>query len=191
MIYLLAGIAIFFGAHCVSIFASAWRDRMIAKLGEGPWKGLYSIVSIGGFALMLWGFGLSRHDPVALYTSPIWLRYVTAILMLPVFPLLFATYLPGRIKTTMKHPMLAATKFWALAHLLANGMLGDVLLFGSFLAWAVVDRISLKHRTARANITAPTSKLNDAIAVILGLVVYVAFVKWLHVKWFGVAPLLF
>jgi len=189
MMYLILGLVLFFGIHCVAIAAPAWRDRMAVKLGEGPWKGLYSLVSIGGFALMIWGYGLTRHDPVTLYTSPFWLRHVTAFLMLPVFPLLFAAYLPGRIKTATKHPMLAATKLWAFAHLLVNGALGDVLLFGSFLGWAIVDRISLKHRPARVIPGAPSSKFNDVIAIVLGLVLYVAFIKWLHLRWIGVSPL--
>jgi uncharacterized membrane protein len=188
--YLIPGLLLFFGVHCIAIVAPDWRNRMLAKLGEGPWKGLYSLVSIVGFGLMVWGYGLTRHDPVSLYAPPSWLRYATAILMLPVFPLLFAAYFPGRIKTAMKHPMLAATKFWALAHLLANGMLGDVLLFGSFLAWAVLDRISFKHRTQGRIAGAPPSKWNDLIAVVLGVILYVAFVKWLHVRLIGVAPTL-
>ncbi|MBC7983979.1 MAG: NnrU family protein, partial [Candidatus Obscuribacterales bacterium] len=101
---------------------------------------------------------------------------------------LIAAYLPGRIKAVMKHPMLNATKFWALAHLLANGALADMLLFGGFLAWAVADRISVKRRAARPTPSLPASKLNDVIAVVLGLVIYVAFIKWLHVRWIGVVP---
>jgi len=180
---------LFFGVHCIAIVGSSWRDRMVAKLGRAAWQGLYSLIAIGGFVLMLWGYGITRHDPVLLYTSPMWMRHVSALLMLPVFPLLLAAYLPGRIRTATKHPMLAATKFWALAHLLVNGALGDVLLFGSFLAWAVADRISLKRRPARTIPGAPPSKLNDVIAIVLGLLLYVAFAKWLHVRWFGVVPM--
>src|SRR5579863_947059 len=118
-----------------------------------------------GFVLFCYGFGLARQAPLILYSPPAWLRYVAVILMLPVFPLLFAAYLPGRIKTAAKHPMLAAVKFWAFAHLLANGLLADVVLFGAFLAWAVADRISLKRRAPRALPTAPAGRWNDAIAV--------------------------
>ena len=186
--YLLVGLALFLGVHSVAIVAPEWRDRRVAALGEVPWKGVYALVSIVGFLLLIYGFGQARLDPVVLYAPPPWLRHITALLMLPVFPLLFAAYLPGRIKTALKHPMLAAVKFWALAHLLSNGNLGDVLLFGGFLVWAVLDRISLKHRPPRTIPGAPPSKFNDAIAVVLGLVVYVAFVKWLHVLWIGVSP---
>lgn len=189
MSYLIAGLALFFGTHVISIVALDWRNRTAARLGENAWKGLYSLVAIGGFVLMLWGYGLARQDPVLLYAPPTWLRHLAALLMLPVFPLLLAAYLPGRIKAATKHPMLAATKFWALAHLLANGTLGDVLLFGSFLAWAVADRISFKHREQRPIPGAPPSKANDIVAVVAGLLIYVAFVKWLHVLFFGVVPM--
>lgn len=189
MSYLLAGLLLFFGTHVVSIVAPAWRNRMVARLGEMPWKGLYSLVSIAGFVLMIYGYGITRHDPVVLYVPPAWMRYATAILMLPVFPLLLAAYFPGRIKAALKHPMLAATKFWALAHLLANGMLGDVALFGSFLAWAVADRISFKRRTQGPIAGAPPGKFNDAIAVAGGLALYVVFFNWLHIQWLGVSPM--
>jgi uncharacterized membrane protein len=189
MTYLIIGLALFFGIHSVAIVAPAWRDRMAASLGQLTWKGLYSVLAIAGFVLMVSGYGIARQNPIMLYDSPYWMRYVTALLMLPVFPLLFAAYLPGRIKTTLKHPMLIATKTWALAHLLVNGGLHDVLLFGAFLAWAVADRISLKRRPARPTPAAPASKFNDISAIVLGLILYVAFVQWLHVEWIGVAPL--
>jgi len=188
MLALLAGLVLFFGVHSVSIAAPQWRDAMVAKLGESPWKGLYSLVSLGGFALMVHGYALTRLEPIALYWPPPWTRHLVALLMLPVFPLVLSAYLPGRIKTAAKHPMLAATKLWALAHLLANGMLGDVLLFGSFLLWAVLDRISLKRRPARATPSAPSSKWNDVLAVVLGLALYAAFVMSLHARWIGISP---
>src|SRR6202048_4639669 len=148
MLLLIVGLVLFLGVHSVAIFAPGLRAGTIHALGEGTWKGLYALVSLAGFVLICYGFGLARQAPVVLYSPPAWLRYVAVILMLPVFPLFIAAYLPGRIKTAAKHPMLASVKFWAFAHLLANGMLGDVLLFGGFLAWAVVDRISLKRRSA-------------------------------------------
>jgi uncharacterized membrane protein len=139
--------------------------------------------------LIIWGYGVARQQPILLYAPPVWMRHLSALVMLPVFPLLLAAYMPGRIKTALKHPMLAAVKFWALAHLLANGMLADVLLFGSFLAWAVADRISFKRRVARPIHTAPPSRMNDVIAVVGGLAIYVIFVLWLHVRLIGVSPL--
>ena len=132
---------------------------------------------------------MARHDPVVLYWTPTWLRHLALLLLVPVFPLLLAAYLPGRIQTTVKHPMLAAIKLWAVAHLLANGMLADVLLFGTFLVWAVVDRISLKRRAPRPVPGAQPSKMNDLIAVVGGLALYVAFILWLHLWLIGVAPI--
>jgi uncharacterized membrane protein len=186
MTYLILGLAIFLGIHSISIVAPATRDRWAAALGANAWRGIHSLISIVGFVLLVYGYGLTRQAPVVLYAPPLWLRHVALLLMLPVFPLLFAAYLPGRIKTAMKHPMLVAVKVWALAHLLANGMLADVLLFGAFLAWAVVDRISLKRRVARAVPSAATSRWNDAIAVIGGLVVYALTLYWLHYLVIGV-----
>ena len=146
---LILGLIIFLGAHSVSIAAPAWRDRAIARLGERPWKGLYSLISIAGFVLIIVGYGIARQQPIVLYSPPAALRHVAMLLMLPVFVLAFAAYLPGRIKSATKHPLLAATKLWALAHLLANGAAADVLLFGGFLAWAAADRVSLKRRVQR------------------------------------------
>lgn len=189
MSYLIVGLVVFLGVHSIGIFASDWRDRTVKRMGGGPWRGLYSLVSIAGFVVLIWGYGVARQDPIVLYTPPVWTRHLAALLMLPVFPLLLATYLPGRIKTAAKHPTLAAVKFWALAHLIANGTLADVLLFGGFLAWAVADRISFKRRAVRAIPAAPSSKFNDAIAVVGGLGLYVVFVLWLHVRWIGVSAL--
>ncbi|MCU0812698.1 MAG: NnrU family protein, partial [Thiobacillaceae bacterium] len=146
MFKLIAGLVIFFGVHSISIVARDWRERTVARIGPAAWKALYSVASLVGFLLIVGGYAQARLDPVILYQPPIWARHLAALLMLPVFPLLLATYLPGRIKAAVKHPMLAATKAWAVAHLLANGMLADVLLFGGFLAWAVIDRISAGKR---------------------------------------------
>jgi len=189
MTYLIAGLVIFFGVHSIAIFTPQRRASAIARLGEGGWKGSYAILSLIGFVLMIYGFGWARQSPLVLYTPPVWMRHVTFLFMLPVFPLLLAAYLPGRIKAAAKHPMLAAVKFWALGHLLANGTLADVLLFGGFLAWAVVDRISLKRRPPQALRTAPPGRFNDVIAIVLGLVLYAVFIGWAHVRLFGMSPL--
>lgn len=186
---LVIGLVLFLGIHSVAIVAPAWRERTKARIGMGAWKGLYTVISLIGFALIIYGYGIARQHPIVLYVPPVWMRHLAALVMLPVFPLVFAAYLPGRIKNAMKHPMLAATKFWALAHLLANGMLADLLLFGGFLAWAVADRISFKQRSQPDLRTAPASKFNDVLAVVLGLVAYFVFAKWLHLKWIGVYPL--
>ena len=185
---LILGLVIFLGAHSVSIVAPRWRDSMVARLGEKPWKGLYAIISLIGFVLLVQGYAAARLEPVVLYTPPAWTRHLAALLLLPVFVLLLASGLPGRIKSATKHPMLAGTKLWALAHLLANGMLADVLLFGSILAWAVADRISLGRRPARNIPSAPPGRFNDLIAVVGGLALYAVFAVYLHARWIGVAP---
>jgi uncharacterized membrane protein len=190
MLYLILGLVIFLGVHSTEIVSPTFRSRAVARLGEGPYKGIYSLLSIIGFVLLIWGYGLARQNPVLVYAPPIWMRHLTLLLMLPVFPLLLAAYLPGRIKAAMKHPMLAAVKLWALSHLLANGMLADLLLFGGFLIWAVADRISLKRRAVLRPLPGPPpGKANDVIAVVGGLALYVVFVFWLHTKLIGVPPL--
>jgi uncharacterized membrane protein len=192
MLVLILGLVIFLGVHSVSIVAPGWRTATVARLGERPWKGLYSLASAAGLALIVVGYGLARRDPVVLYAPPAALRHLALVVMLPVFPLLFAAYLPGRIRAAAKHPFLLAVKLWALAHLLANGMLADVLLFGAFLAWAVADRISVKRRPAAQTHevpAAPPGAANDAIALIGGLVVYAVFVLRAHRWLIGVSPL--
>lgn len=190
MLLFIAGLVIFLGIHSIAIAAPAWREAQIARRGALAWKGIYSIVSIAGFALLIYGYGLARQSPVVLYTPPAMLRHVALALMLPVFPLFLAAYLPGRIKTAAKHPMLLSVKIWATAHLLANGTLVDVLLFGAFLAWAVLDRISAKRRAVpRVVPGAPPSAFNDAIAVIGGLGLYAAFLMGGHLWLIGVSPL--
>jgi uncharacterized membrane protein len=190
MSLLIVGLVVFLGVHSVAIVSPAMRARTVSGMGEPAWKGLYSLVSLFGFLLLCYGFGLARQAPVILYSPPTWLREVALIVMLPVFPLLIAAYLPGQIKTAAKHPMLAAVKFWAFAHLLANGSLADVLLFGGFLAWAVADRISLKRRSSPPVLrTRPPGPWNDVIAVVLGLAIYALTIGWAHVHLFGVSPL--
>jgi uncharacterized membrane protein len=191
MSLLIAGLLLFLGIHSVAIFAPGLRAGAVERLGLWPWKGVYSLVAIAGFALLVIGYGQARMQaPVWLYQPPAGLRHLSMLLMLPVFPLLLAAYLPGRIQRAAKHPMLVATKLWALAHLLVNGGLHDVLLFGGFLAWAVADRISVKRR---ANVVpppgAPATAWNDAIAVVAGLALYAGFVVWLHRTLIGVSPM--
>ncbi|WP_280154449.1 NnrU family protein [Piscinibacter sp. XHJ-5] len=189
MTLLVLGLVLFLGVHSVSIAAPAWRDAQVALRGEKAWKGLYSLVSIAGFVLLVIGYGAARQSPIVLYTPPTWTRHLALLLMLPVFPLLIAAYMPGRIKAAVKHPFLVAVKLWATAHLLANGTLADVLLFGGFLAWAVADRISMKRRAQRPLPGAPERPMNDLIAVVVGLVIYGVFVTWLHRWLIGVQPL--
>lgn len=186
---LIAGLLLFFGLHSISMVAPGWRDDMVQRLGEGAWKGLYSLLSGIGLTLMIVGFAHARAHAAVLYAPPAVLRYLTFLLMLPVFPLLLAAYLPGRIQSRTKHPMLAAIKFWAAAHLLAIGALPDVLLFGAFLVWAVFDRISVKRRPPRPRHLPPPMRYGDLVAIVVGLGLYVLFVLKLHAIIIGVAPL--
>jgi uncharacterized membrane protein len=188
MFYLMLGLVLFLGVHSISIVAPAWRDRTAARLGNA-WRGLYSLITIAGFIVVVWGYGIARQNPVMLYTPPGWTRYVAAVLMLPVFPLFLAAYFPGRIKGALQHPMLASVMLWALAHLIATGTLANVVLFGGFLTWAVADRISFTWRKQRPNPAAPSMRWNDTIAIVAGLVIYVVFEHWLHARWIGVQPL--
>lgn len=194
MFVLIAGLVLFLGSHSVSIVAPQWRDGMVARLGEVPWKAAYGVIALVGFVLMVWGYGIADLGSDPLFFLPPWLlgglNWVNAVLMLAIFPMLLAAYLPGRIQTALKHPMLAAVKVWALGHLLVNHTLVDVLLFGGLLAWAVVDRISIKRREKVGMVTppkmAPATALNDVIVIAGGLALYVAFVVGLHTWLFGV-----
>ncbi|PWW01782.1 putative membrane protein [Hoeflea marina] len=188
---LILGLVVFLGIHSVRIVASDFRASQIAARGENAWKGIYSVVALIGLALIVVGYGQARLDPVVFWVSPSWMSHLVALLMIPAMILLAASQFPaGRIKAAVKHPMLLAVKIWALAHLLVNGDLASVLLFGGFLAWAVVDRISEKRRL-RAGLTgnpvAGSAKW-DIWSVAVGLVAYVAFVVYLHKLLIGVAP---
>ncbi len=187
MLQLLLGLALFLGIHSISIVALPLRDKLAAK-SEIGWKIFYAGVSLLGIILIVKGYADLRQAPFVLYTSPAWLRHVVAVLLLPVFVLFLAPYFPGRISQAAKHPQLIAVKLWAVAHLLVNGTLADVLLFGSFLLWAVMDRISLKRRVMRPLPGAPPSKANDMIVVVVGLALYVATVVWAHKLLIGVSP---
>lgn len=188
MTILVLGLIIFLGAHSISIFARSQRDALLARIGRGGYRAIYSIISLVGFVLIVLGYDEARLTTPVLWDPPMAMRHVALLVMLPVFPLLFSAFLPGRIKAVVKHPMLTAVKFWALAHLLANGTLADVLLFGSLLAWAVADRISVKRRGEVVD-TAGGRRGNDVIALILGLVTYALFVLYLHEWLIGVSPL--
>ena len=188
MLQLLLGLALFFGVHSVSIVALRMRNSLAAK-SEIGWKVGYSLISLVGLILISRGYVELRMTPTVLYVAPVWLYHVAAVLLLPVFILFVAPYFPGRISKTTVHPQLVAVKLWAASHLLVNGTLADLLLFGTFLAWAVADRISMKHRVSRAVPSAPESKANDVIAVLLGLSLYAVTVFWAHEALFGIRPL--
>jgi uncharacterized membrane protein len=190
MAILILGLVLFLGVHSTRIFAEGWRTATIARVGELPWKGIYSVLSIAGFALLVWGYGLARHDTPVVWTPPRAMAHVTALLVLIAFVLVTAAYVPGnRIKAKLHHPMILGVKTWAFAHLLSNGTLADIVLFGAFLAWAVVD-YSASRRRDRANGTvyAPGTGARTAITVVVGLVAGVVFAVWLHGPLIGVRP---
>ena len=193
MIWLIVGLVLFLGVHSVRIAAPAFRQAQIDQRGLNAWKGIYSLVAILGFVILVWGYGIARQDPVVFWIAPAWMSHVVALLMLPAMIFLVASQVPaGRIKAAVKHPMLLAVKIWALAHLLVNGDLASLLLFGSFLVWAIFDRISEKKRL-RAGITSNpvAGPLKwDVIDVVGGLVLYVLFITVLHKLLIGVPPII-
>lgn len=191
MTLMILGLVLFLGVHSVRIFADGWRTRTIARLGAGPWKGLYALVSLAGFVMVCWGFGLAREQPVQLWQPPMGMRHLAALLTLLAFIGVVAAYVPNnKIKGRLHHPMLLGVKSWALAHLLANGNLAHVLLFGSFLAWAVVDFIVSRRRDrALGTVYPPGTWGATAITVVVGAVAWYAFAFWLHGLWIGVRPL--
>ena len=189
MTILILGIIVLIGIHFVPAFPDL-RDSLMARLGRNGYRALFSVVSLLGLALVVWGF--AKAPVVQIWAPPVWTRHLALLLMLPVFPLLFAAYLPGKIKAKVRHPMLAAIKFWALAHLIANGDLASIILFGSFLAYAVVDRILVKRRGGAELVLAVSeadARRNDLISFGAGLALYVAFLFWLHPLLIGVSPL--
>ena len=180
MLLFIAGLILFFAVHSISIVNEGWRNALAERLGMRTWRALYSLASLAGLVLLILGYGIARGDPVILYVPPVWLLYANFLLMLFVFPLFMASFLPGRIKTAVKHPVFASVKIWAFAHLLTNGALADVLLFGCFLAWAVAGRISMKQRRNRPVPGFPESPVNDLLAVVGGLLLYLLFIMVLH-----------
>jgi uncharacterized membrane protein len=188
MTQLILGLLLFLGVHSISIVAPAARDRWAEGLGGNAWRGLYSVVSLAGFVLLVHGYAVARASPVILYVPPAGMRHVTGLLMLPVFPLLLAAQVPGRIRSAVGHPMLAAVMLWSFAHLLVNGSLADLLLFGGFLLWAVADRWSFRHRVMRPMKMAPPGRWNDLIVTVAGLCLYAATLLWFHGWIIGVSP---
>ncbi|HPU50611.1 MAG TPA: NnrU family protein [Burkholderiaceae bacterium] len=190
MLILVAGLLIFLGLHSVRIFADDWRTARLAQWGESRWKGLYSLVSIAGFVLLVWGYGLARATPIDLWQPPVFTRHLASLLTLPAFVLLAAAYVPGtRIKARLGHPMILGVKLWALAHLLANGRLADVLLFGGFLVWAIFDFRAARVRDRQAGLVRlPGRASRDLIALAAGLAAWVVFALFLHGWLIGVRP---
>ena len=191
MLLLIAGLVVFLGAHSVRIVADGWRTRTIARVGTGAWKGAFTVVSIVGLVLMVIGWGQTRADPVLVWTPPLWTYHLAIALTLPAFLLLVAAYVPrNHLRAWVGHPMLAGVKLWALAHLLANGRLGDMLLFGALLVWAIACFIVSRRRDRAAGVVrAPGTLAGDAAVLVLGVALWFVFARWLHLAWIGVDPL--
>lgn len=211
MATLVAGLILFLGLHSVRIVAEGPRTALIDRLGENGWKIGYSVLALAGLWLVVRGYGQTRAAPDALWNPPTWTRHLSALLTVPAFVLLVAAYLPGnRIKTAVGHPMIIGVALWALAHLLANGRPGDVLLFGAFLVWAVLDWQTARRRdpsgmhsgpaaahasggqeagsTGAARVRPGGTLSRDLLTVAIGLVAWAAFAFWLHARWIGVRP---
>lgn len=188
--WLLTGLLIFLGAHSVRIFADDWRAAAIARIGLNRWKAVYSAASLAGFVLIVWGYAIARADPIDLWMPPSWARPVAAGLSLVAFVLWAAAYIPGnRIKAALGHPMIIGVKLWALAHLFANGRLADVVLFGAFLVWAVLDFRAARRRDRAAGTRYPVGTVGrDVATVVAGFAAGWVFAHYLHGWLIGVRP---
>ena len=190
MTVLILGLVLFLGAHSARIFADDWRGSVRTRYGENAWKGGYSLLSLAGFGLILWGFGLARQTPVPLWQPPVAMRHVAALLMLLSFILLVAAYVPKNgLKARLHHPMVLAVKVWAFAHLLANGTLADTVLFGAFLLWAALDfRSSRQRDRAAGTVYPPGTAAGTVTTVVIGVIAWAVFAFWAHGVLIGVRP---
>jgi uncharacterized membrane protein len=181
LVIVILGLAAFLGGHAFVTFR-AERAGVIARVGEGPYKGLFALLALIGIILISYGFGQYRAaGEIAIWNPPTWTRHVTVALMWPAVICVVAAYVRGDIQRVLKHPMLVGVKLWAVAHLIANGDLGGIILFGSILAWAVFDRITLKRRSDPGAPAIPNGgRRNDIIAVVVGTLLYLALGFWFH-----------
>jgi uncharacterized membrane protein len=181
------GLVVFLGAH-VFVTMRDRRTALVVRIGEWPYRGLFSLVSIAGIVLIGYGFASYRAAGfITVWQPPAWTRHIVELLMWPASIMIVAAYTPGNIKRVLKHPMLAGVKTWAVAHLCANGDLGGIILFGSVLAWAVYDRITLKRRSDAGAPPIPTGGWrNDLVAVVVGTIVYLALGLVFHPVVIGV-----
>lgn len=187
---LIVGLILFLGAHSVRIFAEGWRTRAIARLGEMGWKGLYSVVSLIGFGLIIWGFAQARMQPVVLWSPPAMLKHLNSLFTLLAFVLLAAAYVPrNSIRARLHHPMILGVKLWAFGHLLATAKLADVVLFGAFLLWAILDFRAARGRDRALGTTYAAGSMGGTlVTLVVGVVAWAAFAFWAHAAWIGIAP---
>ena len=189
--YLWLGLVLFLGVHVIRLWADDWRSRCVERIGLATWKGLYSVVALLGFGLIVWGYGVARQQPVQLWSPPAGMRYLAACLTWLAFVLLAATYIPrNHFKARLHHPMLLATKAWALAHLLANGTLAGAWLFGSFLLWAALMLTGARRRDRQEGVHDQPSLLSRTLtSVLVGTLAWAAFAFALHGLLMGILPL--
>lgn len=191
MATLIIGLLVFLGVHSSRLFAPDWRQEQIARRGEMTWKTVYSLMAIAGLILIIIGYGEARTEPVFLWNPPVWTQYLAMVLTVPVFVLVVAAYVPRNgFRARLGHPMLAGVKVWALAHLLSNGTLADLLLFGSFLAWSVACFAVFRRRDRATGVSRPAGTTRgNIITIVTGLLVWYGFVVYLHQWLIGVSPL--
>ena len=190
MAILILGLVLFLGVHSIRIVADGWRTATMGRVGELPWKAVYALLSIVGFVLIVWGFGLARQQPVQLWMPPRGMRHLASLLTLVSFILIAAAYVPrNAIKARLHHPMVLGVKVWALAHLLANGNLAHVVLFGAFLVWAVLSFRAARARDRAAHtVYPPGTPAGTAITVVVGAVAWAVFAFWAHGLLIGIRP---
>jgi uncharacterized membrane protein len=190
MTLLVLGLVIFLGVHSTRVFADGWRSAQVARLGEKGWKGLYTLASVVGLVMLVWGYGVARQTPVPLWTPVVGLRHLASLLTLLAFVLIAAVYVPrNSLKARIGHPMVVGVKAWALSHLLANHTLADLLLFGGFLVWAVLCFRAARRRDRAAGTTYPVGTLQgNLLTVVTGVVGWLVFAMWLHGPLIGVKP---
>lgn len=190
MAMLILGLVLFLGVHSVRVFAEGTRTRFIARRGENAWKGLYTALSIVGFVLLIWGYGLARQQPIVLWTPPTWTRHLAALLTLPAFVLLVAAYVPGNsIKARVHHPMVLGVKIWALAHLFVGRTLAAEIVFAAFLVWAVLSfRAARARDRAASRVYPPGRVVPTVVTVVVGVAAWVGFALWGHTALIGVRP---
>lgn len=191
MAILILGLLLFLGAHSTRIFADRWRGAMVARLGLQRWKGLYTLPSLAGLALLIWGWGRARAEAVPLWFPPAWTAHLAALLTAVAFVLLAATYVPrNQIQAALHHPMVLGVQVWAVAHLLANGTQVHLILFGAFLVWAFLSYLAARRRDRAGGTRYPPGTLPRTLAAAaIGLALWAVFTFWLHERWIGVAPL--
>ena len=192
----IAGLLLFLGVHSTRLFADDFRTRTMARIGAGAWKGAYALVAIAGFVLLVLGYGRWRMDSATVWSPPIWTYHLAPLLTLLAFVLVAAAYVPrNRLRARLGHPMLLGTKAWALAHLLSNGRVADIVLFGAFLGWAVADFVASRRRDRRAAAAGtlappPAPRLaGDLATLVAGAALWALFAFWLHARWIGIDPM--